>query len=400
MRKILFYLIIFVIAIIAGVMMAKDPGYALFAYSHWTVQMPLWVAGAIAIITFLILYNVLLLIRGTGGLAKKISVWRKQHKQQQSHRMTKRGLLELAEGKWSSAEHLLIRAIDQNSSPLINYLAAARAAGEQGAYDRRDDYLKRAHESTPGSEVAVGLTQAQLQLSHKQFEHSLATLRHLQHLEPKHGFVLKMLKDLYIELNDWQGLRELLPELRKRKVLKAEEQHELEILVYSHLIKQETQNNDIKNLNILWQEITKLLRKEKAVILAYVNALHQLEQDEMAEQILYETIKNDWDNDYIYFYGILNTTYPDKQLDRAETWLKHQGSSAALYLCLGRLSLKNQLWGKARTYLSQCLDLEDNAEACAELAKLLEYLGEKETALNYYRQGLMQVVQKTELLSL
>ena len=106
------------------------------------------------------------------------------------------------------------------------------------------------------------------------------------------------------------------------------------------------------------------------------------------------------DNSYVTLYGKLKTSYPDKQLERAEAWLKHHGSSAALYLCLGRLCLRNQLWGKARTYLQQCLDLEENAEACAELAKLLEYLGEKEEALVFYRRGLTSLVDKTELLSL
>jgi len=400
MRKFWFFLIIFVLAIIAGVMIAKDPGYALFAYGHWTMQMPLWVAGAIAIILFLLIYNALLLIRGTSALAKRFGMWRRQHRQQQSHRMTKRGLLELAEGKWSRAEQLLVKATDQNSAPLINYLAAARAAQEQGAYDRRDEYLRLAHESTPGSEVAVGLTQAQLQFSHRQLEHSLATLRHLHHIEPKHEFVLKMLCHLYEELNDWRGLREILPEVKKRKVLKPKEFEQLETKVYSHIIKQLQQSGDVAALEAFWHEVPKHLRKEKPVVVAYVDALHAFSLDEMAEAILHEAIKHSWDNEYIAWYGLLKTSYPDKQLERAEHWLKQYGSSAALYLCLGRLSLRNQLWGKARTYLQQCLDLENNADACAELAKLLEYLGEKDAALTFYRQGLLQVVRGTELLSL
>ena len=391
---------IFILALIAGVLMAKDPGYALFAYSHWTVQMPLWVAGILFILSFLIIYNLLLLIRGTSALAKRFSVWRRQYKQQQSHRTTKRGLLELAEGKWANAEHLLMKSIDQNSAPLINYLASARAAQEQGAYDRRDEYLKKAHESTPGSEVAVGLTQAQLQLSHKQLEHSLATLRHLQHLEPKHVFVLKMLKNLYCELKDWQALRELLPELKKRKAIKPEKYQVLETQVYRHLIEQAQQQLNLEALNQLWQEMPKYLRKSRDVVLPYVDALHQLSQDELAENLLFDVIRQDWDNSYVTRYGLLKTSYPEKQLERAEVWLKQYGSSPALYLCLGRLCLRNQLWGKARAYLQQCLDLEENADACAELAKLLEYLGEKEEALIFYRRGLMQLVEKTEILSL
>ena len=246
----------------------------------------------------------------------------------------------------------------------------------------------------------MGLTQAQLQFSHKQLEHSLATLRHLHQMEPKHEYVLKMLCHLYEELNDWRGLQEILPDLKKRKVLSSQEYDALEAKVYGQIIKQLQQAGDKEALQQYWHDIPKHLRKEKPVVLAYVQALHQFNLDGQAEPILVDAIKHSWDNEYINCYGVLKTDEPDKQLERAEHWLKQYGSNAALYLCLGRLCLRNQLWGKARTYLQQCLDLENNADACAELAKLLEYLGEKDAALTYYRQGLMQVVSETELLSL
>lgn len=40
--KWLFFVIIFLIAIFLGVEIVKEPGYALFVYKDWTVQMPLW----------------------------------------------------------------------------------------------------------------------------------------------------------------------------------------------------------------------------------------------------------------------------------------------------------------------------------------------------------------------
>lgn len=389
MKKILFFLMVFIFALIIGVFMAHDPGYALFAYGHWTVQMPLWVAASGLVVGFIILYNLLLLLRGTGGLAKRIKIWHKQHKQQKSYEMTNRGLLELAEGRWAKAEQLLLKAIDYNATPLMNYLGAAKAAQEQNADERRDEYLKLAHESTPGAEIAIGLTQAQLQQGHAQLEHSLATLRHLQHIDPKHVYVLKMLKQVYEALHDWQGLKEILPALKKEKVLKPTDYAELEINVYSHLIRQLAEQSSPEILETLWSDMPKHLHKEKRIIIPYVAYLHEHGVEETAESILFDSIKYRWDKDYINLYGKLKTNYPEKQLERAEQWLKQYGSSASLYLCLGRLSLRNELWGKARIYLKQCLDLEDNLEACMELGRLMEFLGEKETALHYYRQGLM-----------
>jgi HemY protein len=399
MKRILFFLMIFILALVVGVMMAHDPGYALFAYSHWTIQMPLWVAGGGLILMVVIFYNILLFLKGTGALPKRIKLWRKQHKQQKSLRLTHEGLLALAEGKWREAEQLLIKGIQYHYTPLINYLAAAKAAQEQGVYDRRDEYLRLAHETTPDAEIAIGLTQAQLQYTHQQLEHSLATLRHLQHIAPKHAFVLKMLKQLYEALNDWQSLQEILPEIKKYKVLKNNEYHALELSVYYHLLLQATQSEDVSVLRHCWAQIPKPLQREKSLVIAYINALHQRQLDEVAETLLHDVIKHQWDKEYIHFYGYLKTTYPEKQLEFAESCLKQYGSSAALYLCLGRLALRNQLWGKARVYLQQCLDLEDNPDACAELGRLMESLGEQEAALRYYRQGLIQSVARTELLA-
>ena len=81
-----------------------------------------------------------------------------------------------------------------------------------------------------------------------------------------------------------------------------------------------------------------------------------------------------------------------KQLERAETWLKKHPNQPELLLTLGRLCLRNQLWGKAQSYLEASLGVAASAETCQVLGSLLEQLGENKTALEHYRQGLEQAV--------
>ena len=64
-------------------------------------------------------------------------------------------------------------------------------------------------------------------------------------------------------------------------------------------------------------------------------------------------------------------------------------------LCLGRLSLRNDLWGQARDYFETSHRLQPNAETCAELARLLFSLGEREKSAQYYREGLL--LRETDL---
>ena len=61
----------------------------------------------------------------------------------------------------------------------------------------------------------MGITQAQLQLARNQLEQCLATLLELRKKDPHHPFVLKLLHQVYLRLQDWQQLALLLPELKK-----------------------------------------------------------------------------------------------------------------------------------------------------------------------------------------
>ena len=59
-----------------------------------------------------------------------------------------------------------------------------------------------------------------------------------------------------------------------------------------------------------------------------------------------------------------------------------------MLLTLARLALINNQDNKARGYFETCLTLHGPIEAYRELGNLLERLGEKDKALNFYRRGL------------
>jgi len=387
MKRFIIFLLVLIAAVWLGITIAKDPGFALFAYNNWTVEMPLWLAGLLLVTAFLVGYGFIQLFKAFANVGKRIKGWRLDHKINSALRKTNRGLLELAEGKWETAEQLLIAGVEHNNTPLINYLAAARAAQEQGAYERRDDYLRLAHESTPGAEVAVSLTQAQLQLSHHQLEHGLATLRHLQNVVPRHAYVLKLLKQLYGELGDWKSLLELLPELRKRKVISAENIDQLEKQVYHGILIDAVNNQDKKELDKLWKNIPRNLHQEKALVIPYVESLLGFGDHHAAETILRDCLKNSWDSELVSLYGLVKSEKPAKQMEIAENWLRSHGNSPALLLCLARICMRNQFWGKTKDYLQTSIELEPTAAAYAELGKLYEELGKAQNALACYRKG-------------
>ena len=56
-------------------------------------------------------------------------------------------------------------------------------------------------------------------------------------------------------------------------------------------------------------------------------------------------------------------------------------------LALGRLALRNSLWGKAREYLEASYASRRDIQTCAELVRLLEHLGDHAASQAMLRQG-------------
>jgi HemY protein len=274
----------------------------------------------------------------------------------------------------------------QSETPLLNYLAAARAAQLQGEHTRRDDYLHLAHESMPSADVAVGLTQAELQLAHQQYEQALATLMHVRSLSPKHTYVLILLKKLYENLGEWQKLEEMLPDLKRRKVVNESDYQALENRVYHERLKQES--STLESLVHYWQTIPKGVRQQQGMLIAYCKTMLTLDAGSRIEPLIANSLLREWNSELVSLYGQIELANPSHQLAVAEDWLQHHQEDAGLLLTLARLSLQNKLWGKARSYLEASIGISPSAESYQQLGLLLERMGDDEEALRCFRAGL------------
>jgi len=97
----------------------------------------------------------------------------------------------------------------------------------------------------------------------------------------------------------------------------------------------------------------------------------------------------------IKLYAQLNTSNPQQQLETAETWLLGHARSAALFMVLGKLCIKTQLWGKARNYLETSLGIKPLPETCLTLAMLLnDKMEDADKVQALYRQGLKLAVNE------
>jgi HemY protein len=375
----LFVLVISVIlGGLIGTLVVRDPGYVLISYDDAAVETSLWFALLLLVLAYLALRLVMYVLNRSRVGTGRLGSWLKERKSRQARQRTVQGLLLMAEGQWAEARKVLVSSAREVGTPLINFLSAARAAHEMGDSDSRDELLRKAHESTPGSRLAVGLTQAQLQMNGEQWEQCLATLLQLKSNSPRHPQVLGMLCQVYQELEDWQALIELLPELRKRRVPGDADLDELLRRAWCRRFDQRgTDPADV------WRNVPKDLKRQPEVILAYAEALCGQGAAAEAEAALRSALHQTWNEDLVDLYGRVIGSDPGQQLVTAETWVKERPNDAGLLLALGRISLMNGLWDKAREYLEASLRLGRSPEVYGELGRLCVALGDSERGSQY-----------------
>jgi HemY protein len=317
----------------------------------------------------------------SGGL---VNPWSRRQRGRRQQLAADKGLLDLIEGRWERAVRHLRLAADGERQPLMYYLGAARAAHKLGRVEESEELLEQALRRQPQAELAIALTHAELQRDQGNLQGALDTLQAMRERHPRHHLVLEQLQRTLVERGDWAALLDLLPELRKTKVLEGEALAELERKVWIARLQAAGEQGlnqgevALQPLTAAWQQLSSSQRQDAELLLAYAGQLRALGAQEEAEEVLRKALKQGYDARLMRLYGQLRGRDPARQLQTAEGLLKQHPQDPLLLLSLGRLCLQNGLWGKAREYFEISLEFSRSAETCAELARLLASQGDAE----------------------
>lgn len=404
-RLIILILIALSISLLLAYAVQYDPGYVRISVGHWLIESNLWVFAGLNLALIATLFFVISTLRGSVHAGKRLSHYFGHSSQIRAKENTEKGIIAFLEGNWESARKLLTRSARKNSTPIINYLAAAHASNELGQLKEAESLLKKAYESAPDSEFAVGIAQTQIQIHQGQFEAALATLMRLKKSQPHHPFVLKQLKAVYLKLEDWQQIIKLIPLLRKD--LKEDEAalQELERLAWTKLLVQKTDEilnrNQLENatelLASIWKKMPDKICMNVALVHTYAQQLIRIGQATESETLLRITLNQRWHDDLVALYGTVKGASLSEQLLHAENWLKERPNNATLLLALGRLSLQNEQWGKALEYFEASKRLHHTKESVAELCRLKLKMKKPQENLTPFLEDLIGLIDLPKL---
>lgn len=353
MKKLFVTLICLCAAIWIGFLIHRDAGYILIGYHGYTIETSLWIGIFLALLIWLTAHVLWWSVKKTLGVGHQLHQWSQHRQSKNAREKTYEGLRKLAEGEWPKAENLLSKSAEHSPSPLINHLGCAYAMQAQSLDEKRDHYLRQASESTPHDELAVGLTQAILQMNSQQLEQALATLNHLIHLYPKHRFTLKLLSETLQQLHDWESLESILPNLDRQNVLTSEQLADLTQSTYIGRLKQLEQQQDLNQIKQWWETLPRRWRDNEALIQQYALSLITLHDHQAAMNIIVMSLRRTWRPALLEVYRHIDAADSHQQLTVAENWLKQHTGQPELQLCVAELCLRNDLLARAEHLLNE-----------------------------------------------
>jgi len=384
MKSGLFIIIVLALGALAAHFLLQDNGYVLINFRRYTIEM------SVPVLAFL-------LVLGYMGVRIALRVWRaprqlgeaaaRRRVRKAGERITQ-GYIEIGQGNYAKGEKLLTKGARNSETPLLNYLAAARAAQAQGDVERRDAWLDMASEQEPRAQTTVLVTRAQLQLDSDDLEGAAESLGEALELSPKNSEALRLQAEISVAQQDWAALEAALPVLRKVGKVPQHTLDEWTAATWAALL--HDAGSDKARGKALWKALPKHLQSEPTLLQARARSLLAVGDGKQAESLLRSALQKDWHDDLILAYGELDAPPPAERLKRVEKWLQSRPDDATLLLVAARLCLSTELWGKARSYFESSVAIKPAPQAWHELGQLLLQLGEQDAAFNAFQKGLTE----------
>lgn len=385
MIKTLVYVVLILIGLCLSPLIVGQSGYVYIAIGDYQIETSL-VIGVVGLIVFyfalqLLEWLILLLLNMLLSSRYLPEQWRR--KAAKKHTLT--GALALAEEDWPAAEKAMAKGAEKGEIPVLNLFAAARAAHYQGDITARNHYLTQA-ENNPIAKTAVYTSRTRYLMKQGELTQARVVLDKLNPTSKSSAPVLKLAQELYLQQNDWQALKLLLPILKKRQLLSETEFNQLNTKTNSILMVNAAKTSEAE-LNKCWHWLSKSERKQDELVVAYAHGLTQYGHKDKAIKLIIKQLS-------AAPSAALFAAIPDlidaqdrevrKLLSRLET--THE-NDADYQMCLAKLAIQSRDTKQAKTHWQNVCRIAPTHQSWLALAQAQEQLGENSSAANSYRNA-------------
>lgn len=385
MRFAIWSIILAAVAVGIALFARNSTGYVVIVDAPWRIELSLNLLVFLVFAGYFAFYLLARLATTLVAIPRRVRAYREERARLRIRQSLNDALLAFFQGRYASAEKSAAAALLGDETKGVAAIIAARSAHELGRFSEREQFLDQAKGAAPEVDQARLTTLADLLVSQGRHEEALAVLQDLSARDSRNLRLLRLKLQAEQALRNWDEVLATAASLLKLGGIGPAE--EAAARRAAHLGNLNRRAQDATALAAYWKQLPAQMRLDPAVAATAARYHLALGGNAEAQAIIEAALEREWNPSLVALYGDAAGAEALPQIERAEKWLREHARDPALLLALGKLCMRQSLWGKAQSYIEASLALEPTHDGHMTLASLMEKIGKPQEAEKHFRRS-------------
>ena len=385
MRFAIWSVILAAIAVAIALLAKDSTGYVVIVSQPYRIELSLNLLIFLVLGGYLAFYALARFVTTLVSIPARVRAYRAERQNVRLRQSLNEALIAFFQGRYASAEKSAATALQGEETKGVAAIIAARSAHELGRFNEREQFLDQAKGGAEALDQARLTTLADLLVSQERYDEALAVLDDLSARDARNLRLLRLKLQAEQALRKWDEVLDTLAALTKLGGLGPAEA--AAIRRAAHLGNLARKSQDAAALATYWKQIPAEMRTDPTVAATAARYHLALGSPAEAQAVIEQALEREWNSSLVAIYGEAGGADALPQIERAEKWLRQHARDPALLLALGKLCMRQELWGKAQSYIEASLALEPTHDGHMTLAALMERLGKPQEAVRHFRRS-------------
>ena len=385
MRFAIWSVILAAVAVGIALFARNSTGYVVIVDAPWRIELSLNLLVLLVFAGYFAFYILARLVTTLVAIPRRVRAYREERTRTRNRQSLNDALLAFFQGRYASAEKSAAAALLGDETKGVAAIIAARSAHELGRFTEREQFLDQAKGAAPEVDQARLTTLADLLVSQGRHEEALAVLKDLSARDSRNLRLLRLKLQAEQALHNWDEVLDTAAALLRLGGIGPAE--EAAVRRAAHLGNLNRNAQDPAALAAYWKQLPTQMRLDPAVAVTGARYHLALGGNAEAQAIVEAALEHEWNPSLVAVYGDAAGDDALRQIERAENWLREHARDPALLLALGKLCMRQGLWGKAQSYIEASLALEPTHDGHMTLASLMEKIGKPQEAEKHFRRS-------------
>lgn len=384
MRFALWSVFLAAVAVGVAIFARNSTGYVVIVAAPYRIELSLNLLVFLVVAGYFAFYMLARLVATLVAIPARVRAYRAERQRSRLRQALDEALIAFFQGRYASAEKNAASALSSDETKGIAAIIAARSAHELGRFSEREQFLDQAKGGEDLDQARL-TTLADLLVSQERYADALAVLNDLSARDARNLRLLRLKLQAEQATRNWEAVLDTLEALAKLGGIGPAEAATTRRA--AHLGNLSRKSNDGAALAAYWKSMPAEVRLDPAVAATVARYHVALGNTAEAQAIIENALEREWNASLVALYGEAATSEALPQIERAEKWLRVHARDPALLLALGKLCMRQGLWGKAQSYIEASLALEPTHDGHMTLAALMEQIGRPQEAVQHFRRS-------------